>query len=127
METDWAAVGTDIINAVWEGLQAAWESIKSWFSGAWDSLFGGRSVDVDANAGTVDGSHAGGLNYVPYDGYIAELHRGERVLTAQEAAGYNNQRPSVNIVQNIYSEAKTAADLMQEAIYQQERAVMLGV
>ena len=33
----------------------------------------------------------------------------------------------VSIVQNIYSEAKTAADLMQEALYQQERAVLLGV
>ena len=33
----------------------------------------------------------------------------------------------VSVVQNIYSEAKTAADLMQEAIYQQERAVLLGV
>lgn len=32
----------------------------------------------------VDGSHAGGLGYVPYDGYIAELHKGERVLTATE-------------------------------------------
>lgn len=34
---------------------------------------------------TVDGSHANGLDYVPYDGYIAELHKGERVLTAEEA------------------------------------------
>ncbi|MCL1903983.1 MAG: phage tail tape measure protein [Oscillospiraceae bacterium] len=34
----------------------------------------------------VDGSHADGLDYVPYDGYIAELHRGERVLTAAESA-----------------------------------------
>lgn len=33
----------------------------------------------------------------------------------------------VNVVQNIYSQAKTAADLMQEAKYQQERAVLLGV
>ena len=32
-----------------------------------------------------DGSHAGGLDYVPYDGYIAELHKGERVQTADEA------------------------------------------
>lgn len=36
----------------------------------------------------VDGSHAGGLPYVPYDGYIAELHAGERVLTAEEARAY---------------------------------------
>ena len=33
----------------------------------------------------------------------------------------------VSVVQNIYSQAKTAADLMQEAIYQQEKAVYLGV
>ena len=33
-----------------------------------------------------DGSHAAGLNYVPFDGYRAELHMGEAVLNAQEAA-----------------------------------------
>ena len=33
----------------------------------------------------------------------------------------------VSVVQNIYSQAKTAADLMQEARYQQERAVLFGV
>lgn len=32
--------------------------------------------------------HANGLNYVPYDGYQAELHRGERVLTARENEDY---------------------------------------
>lgn len=36
----------------------------------------------------IDGSHAGGLPYVPYDGYIAELHRGERVLTRSDADSY---------------------------------------
>lgn len=34
---------------------------------------------------SVNGSHAGGLDYVPYDGYIAQLHKGERILTATEA------------------------------------------
>lgn len=33
----------------------------------------------------LDGSFAGGLDYVPWDGYIAELHKGERVLTAEDA------------------------------------------
>lgn len=36
----------------------------------------------------IDGSHAGGLDYVPFDGYIAELHKGEKVLTAEEAKQY---------------------------------------
>ena len=40
-------------------------------------------------------------------------------------SGYGSSH--VSVVQNIYSEAKTAADLMQEALYQQERAVLLGV
>ena len=34
---------------------------------------------------SVDGSHAAGLAYVPWDGYVAELHQGERVLSAQQA------------------------------------------
>ena len=33
----------------------------------------------------IDGSHADGLNYVPFDGYRAMLHKGERVQTASEA------------------------------------------
>lgn len=37
----------------------------------------------------IDGSHAGGLRRVPYDGYVAELHEGERVLTQGEAAAYS--------------------------------------
>lgn len=38
-----------------------------------------------------DGSHATGLDYVPFDGYIAELHRGESVLTADEASSWRAQ------------------------------------
>ena len=38
----------------------------------------------------VDGTHRTGLDYVPFDGYIAELHRGERVLTAEENNTYSN-------------------------------------
>ena len=32
----------------------------------------------------VDGSNAAGLDYVPFDGYISELHEGEGILTAEE-------------------------------------------
>jgi hypothetical protein len=36
----------------------------------------------------LDGSHSDGLGYVPFDGYVAELHEGERVLTADENQRY---------------------------------------
>lgn len=51
-----------------------------------ESLY--NSITNDYNTwmnSEVDGSHKSGLDSVPYDGYVAELHQGERVLTAQEA------------------------------------------
>ncbi|MCX6076432.1 MAG: DUF4214 domain-containing protein [Campylobacterales bacterium] len=48
----------------------------------------------------VNGSHANGLSRVPFDGYIAELHKDERVLTADETKSY--ERPIfVNTQENI--------------------------
>lgn len=41
----------------------------------------------DLSKPVINGSHKNGLDYVPYDGYIAELHKGERVLTADENRG----------------------------------------
>jgi hypothetical protein len=35
--------------------------------------------------GGIDGTHRTGLEYVPFDGYRAELHQGERVQTASQA------------------------------------------
>lgn len=38
--------------------------------------------------GYINGTHANGLANVPFNGYLAELHRGERVLTAAENKNY---------------------------------------
>lgn len=61
----------------------------------WQNAFsGGMSIDEiradflksdEYKKLLINGSHAGGLDYVPFDGYVAELHRGERVLTATQA------------------------------------------
>jgi len=40
--------------------------------------------------GGAHGSHRAGLGYVPFDGYRAELHRGEEVLTAGDPRNQNN-------------------------------------
>ena len=44
----------------------------------------------NAARAAVNGSHATGLASVPFDGYVAELHRGERVLTAQDNAIFSS-------------------------------------
>ena len=41
-----------------------------------------------AGGGGGGNEHASGLDYVPYDGYLASLHRGETVLNRAEAAAY---------------------------------------
>lgn len=43
----------------------------------------------------INGSHAGGLSRVPYDGYIARLHRDERVLPAGENEKYSSGKGNV--------------------------------
>lgn len=49
------------------------------------------TVTTSVSGGTaVDGTHAMGLDRVPFDGYIAELHKGEKVLTANEANQYGS-------------------------------------
>lgn len=40
----------------------------------------------DIDVSKIHGSHAAGLDFVPFDGYRAELHYGERVMTATENA-----------------------------------------
>ncbi|MCD7780405.1 MAG: hypothetical protein LUH05_07020 [Candidatus Gastranaerophilales bacterium] len=43
-----------------------------------------------------DGSHADGLDYVPYDGYIAEVHKGEAILTKDDADLWRTSSNTVN-------------------------------
>ena len=51
--------------------------------------------------GRIDGTHARGLDYVPYDGYIAELHKREMIVPAQAAdeirAGRFGSKNEINI------------------------------
>lgn len=83
--------GAKVVDSIIDGIAGAWEKLKNWFSGLWDGLFGGLSANVSVNGSAkgalagVNGSHASGLDYVPFDGYIAELHKGEMVVPKREA------------------------------------------
>ena len=50
----------------------------------------GRSVKGSKFSLNLDGTHAVGLDYVPFDNYLAALHEGESVLTAEESRIWRN-------------------------------------
>ena len=54
-------------------------------------------AQLDTSMFNIDGEHANGLPFVPFDGYIAALHRGERVVPA-------NQNKSYTANSNLYVE-----------------------
>lgn len=93
--------GKGIFNAVWDGMKAIWDKLTTWVSDKvtwladklafWRSSKAEMSDGGSSSGGSWDGSHANGLSYVPFDGYIAQLHRGERVLTAKENEQYNQK------------------------------------
>lgn len=73
------------------------------------------------NYAKVNGSHRTGLDYVPYDGYIAELHRGERVQRADEnpynggSSGGDTFQLNVNMseIDDVYKLVKVFEDFKQ--------------
>lgn len=94
--------GRNIFQSLWNGIKGIGKSILGWvsdFAGKIGSFVSGiingfRNIVSGANdaksaAKSVNGSHANGLDYVPYNGYVAELHEGERVLTKQQNREYN--------------------------------------
>lgn len=94
-------IGKDVVAKIREGISAAWDGLKNWFNNLWDGLFGNRDVNVNVNGNdNTGGDHArGGLDYVPYDDYPVDLHKGEMVLTAPEAAAYRQNGAGAGGVQ----------------------------
>ena len=76
---------------IWfDNLSTKWSDFKSSITNfkvpKWMSSIGGAISGATSKvAGLVNGSHATGLANVGWDGYRAELHRGESVLTASQS------------------------------------------
>lgn len=94
--------GKEIFNKVWDGIKGVWNDIQSWVSDkvSWlvDKLAFWRSSKAEmggSDDSKSDGSNRTGLREVPFDGYRAILHKGERVLTQPEADRYNSKTENV--------------------------------
>ncbi len=97
--------GKEIFNQLWKGIKNVWDGISSWVTDKvnWikDKVMFWQKSESSMDKGKVDGSHAGGINNVPYDGYLAELHKGEAVLTASENNARNSGETTESNVQPI--------------------------
>jgi hypothetical protein len=65
--------------------------------GALTALGSNLNLDSTMKASYLYGSHATGLDYVPFDGYIAKLHQGERVLSAVKARAMDMEEASIDL------------------------------
>lgn len=82
-------------------IEKIWEKIKSFFSNLGSKIKSLPGISLffeeeNSNEKNIDGSHKLGLSRVPFDGYIAELHEGERVLTKEENKNYSNTQTLEN-------------------------------
>lgn len=99
--------GAKVVDSIIDGIAGAWKKLTVWFKGLWDGLFGGLSANVSVNGSAkgavagVNGSHASGLDYVPFDGYIAELHKGEMVVPKREAQTLRNSEETDYLLRQI--------------------------
>lgn len=99
--------GAKVVDSIIDGIAGAWKKLTGWFKGLWDGLFGGLSANVSVNGSAkgavagVNGSHASGLDYVPFDGYIAELHKGEMVVPKREAQTLRNSEETEYLLRQI--------------------------
>lgn len=118
-DEEWLNIGMHMINSIKQGFLDGWNGFAEWLSeitgGALDwTIDTGENdaVRAELEESTYQTQQAGGAVRA-YGGYGP--HNAER------------QAPAVNVTQNIYSQKQTAADLMQEAQWNAERAVYMGV
>ncbi|ETT45218.1 phage tail tape measure protein, TP901 family [Paenibacillus sp. FSL R7-269] len=95
------------LTGAWDGVKSTFINAINWIIGKYNSMIGKLNSVSIKNPFTgeeivginikpiapIDGSHANGLSNVPWDGYIAELHKDERVLTADENEKYSRYTP----------------------------------
>ena len=83
------------------------------------------SVSVIPDLSSIDGSHANGLPFVPFDGYIAALHKGERIVPAAQNKTMTNN--SNLYVEHMHMNNGTDVNGLASAIAERTRRTMAGL
>lgn len=79
---------------------------------------------VSGGGFNVDGSYKTGLDYVPYDDYVAVLHKGEMVLPADDAADYRSGGRTVRAPTTVNLYPQTVDEATIDYIYNRFSARM---
>lgn len=151
-ETDWISVGSDIISGIvsgiWNAATSLFDALKNLASQALQAAKNAleikspsrrarREIGYQIPAGAALGVEDGiplvkramyRLRDATTDSFTSNLRISARYQpSVSGGAAAARKGRTVQVIQNIYSQAKTAAELMQEARYQAETAVLLGV
>lgn len=113
--------GRSIFQGLFDGIAGVWNRIYNWVVEKVNWLSDKLSFwNSSQSKMSANGSHATGLEYVPFDGYRAILHKGERVLTAEQAKeadkgqnGGNTRVVKVEIGQFINQTEKDIDELVE--------------
>lgn len=117
--------GMKILSNLNEGLNNTTWKDKLWSTarGIASKLSGLLTVKASVDGKTSDlPGHKDGLDYVPYDNYVARLHKGERVLTAKENKQYmadniENKITNRNIVVQFYPQTMSESEIQKAERY----------
>lgn len=127
---DFNDVGKALTDGVAEGIKDGKSSIVNAIVKAIRDAIRAAKDEAGMGDGGSDGSHRTGLREVPFDGYRAILHKGERVLTQPEAERYKkgnegNRTENFNVyigtVEN--KDERTTEDFMREMEFYRKRRV----
>lgn len=89
-------IGKYIVDKILGGLKSSWNKLSS-FVAKNNPLSAIKMPSIPNIFGGGKPKHRTGLYEVPYDGYQAILHKGERVLTREEAKRYNRNESTGNV------------------------------
>ena len=86
---------------------------------------GGEMLSLFSRNNKAVYSNANGINFVPYDGYLSLLHKGERVVPAREVNSSHNFSSNL-YVESMYMNNGQDADGLAAAIAAANRRTMSG-